>query len=335
MDLTTRYMQLELSCPLVPSASPLSKQIDNIRKMEDAGAGAVVLWSLFEEQIEHEASELDHYLQYGTERFAESLSYFPEPAEFHLGPEEYLDHIAKAKQAVDIPIIASLNGVSTGGWISYAKQIEQAGADALELNVYFIPTDPAVTAQQVEDVYASALEAVKSNVSVPVAMKLSPFFSSTAAMARRLDDAGADALVLFNRFYQPDIDVGELEVVPTLELSTTFEQRLPLRWIAILHGKVKASLAATTGVRSGEDAAKMILAGADVVMMCSALLENGIDHLAAVREGLIRVMEQKQYESVERMKGVMSQRKCAEPAAFERANYIKALNSYGPTATLE
>ncbi|HUS47264.1 MAG TPA: dihydroorotate dehydrogenase-like protein [Phycisphaerae bacterium] len=335
MDLKTTYMGLELGCPLVPSASPLSREIDNIRRMEDAGAGAVVLWSLFEEQIEHEAAELEHYLRYGADRFAESLTYFPEPGEFPLGPNEYLDHIAKAKRAAGIPVIGSLNGISTRGWISYARQIEQAGADGLELNVYFIPTDPAVTADQVEDVYISVLQAVKASVSIPVAMKLSPFFSATAAMARKLDEAGADALVLFNRFYQPDIDIAALEVVPTLELSTPFEQRLPLRWIAILRGAIKASLAATTGVRTGQDAAKMILAGADAVMMCSALLERGIEHLAAVRKELVETMEEKNYDSVEQMKGVMSQQKCAEPAAFERANYIKALNRYGLTATRE
>jgi dihydroorotate dehydrogenase (fumarate) len=335
MNLKTKYMGLELDCPLVPSASPLSRDIDNIRRMADAGAGAVVLWSLFEEQIEHEAAQLEHYLRYGADRFAESLTYFPQPSEFHLGPEEYLNHIAKAKRAVGIPIIASLNGISTRGWVSYSRDIQQAGADALELNVYFIPTDPAVTAEQVENLYVSILEAVKSNVSIPVAMKLSPFFSSTAAVARKLDDAGADALVLFNRFYQPDIDIEELAVVPTLELSTAFEQRLPLRWVAILHGTIKASLAATTGVHTGADAAKMILAGADAVMMCSALLARGIGRLTAVRQELIGIMEQKEYESVEQMKGVMSQRKCAEPAAFERANYIKALQSYGLTATRE
>jgi len=335
MDFNTTYMGLELGCPLVPSASPLSREIDNIRRMEDAGAGAVVLWSLFEEQIAHEADELEHYLHYGTERFAESLTYFPQPAEFRLGPEDYLDHIAKAKQAVGIPVIASLNGISTRGWTSYAAQIEQAGADGLELNFYFIPTNPDVTAQQVEDACASTLRAVNSNVSIPVAMKLSPFYSSMAAMAKRLDDEGADALVLFNRFYQPDINVEKLEAASTIELSTPFEQRLPLRWIAILCGRVRASLAATTGVYTGRDAAKMILAGADAVMMCSALLANGIGHLSAVRDELVKIMEAKGYESISQMKGVMSHRKCAEPAAFERANYIKALNSYGPTATRE
>ena len=335
MDLNTTYMGIELACPLVPSASPLSKDLDNVRKMEDAGAGAVVLWSLFEEQIQHEAAELEHYLHYGTERFAESLTYFPQVGEFRLGPEEYLEHVARAKQAVDIPVIASLNGISPRGWTSYAQKIQQAGADGLELNVYFIPTNPDVDGRQVEDLCVSVLQAVKSSVSIPVAIKLSPYFSSMSSMARTLDDAGADALVLFNRFYQPDIDIDELEVSPSLELSTQFEQRLPLRWIAILHGRIRASLAATTGIHSGRDAAKMILAGADAVMMCSALLQNGIEHLAAVREELVRYMEGKGYDSVSQMKGVMSQRKCAEPAAFERANYIKTLNSYGPTATRE
>ena len=335
MDLTTTYMGLDLRSPIVPSSSPLSKDLDNIRKMEDAGAGAVVLWSLFEEQIEHEAEELDHYLHYGTERFAESLSYFPEAHEFHLGPDAYLEHLRKAREAVDIPVIASLNGVSTRGWISCARKLEEAGASAIELNVYFLPTNPDVTSAQVEDLYVLALRAVKSHVSIPVAMKLSPYFSATAAMLRELDRAGADGLALFNRFYQPDIDIEQLEATPSLKLSTPFEQRLPLRWIAVMHGRLNASLAATTGIYTGADVAKMILAGADVAMMCSALLANGIGHIESVKDELARFMESKGYESVSEMKGVMSQRNCAEPGAFERANYMKALNSYGRTMTLE
>ena len=335
MDLSTTYMGLKLSNPLVVSASPLSEDIGRIRQMEDCGAAAVVLWSLFEEQIEHEARELDYYLQYGTERFAESLTYFPKPAEFKLGPEAYLDHVAEAKKAVDIPIIASLNGISTGGWISYARKIEQAGADALELNVYYIPTDPKLAGEQVEDVYVSILKTVKASVTIPVAMKLSPYFSSMAGMARRLDEAGADALVLFNRFYQPDIDIENLRVAPRLVLSSSDETRLPLRWIAILFGKVKASLAATSGIHTAEDAAKLIMAGADATMMCSALLKNGVEHLAKVRAELVGIMQSKEYESVSQMKGVLSQQRCAEPAAFERANYMKTLQSFGPLPTLE
>ncbi len=335
MDLSTTYMGLELTGPLVPSASPLSKSIDKIRQMEDAGASAVVLWSLFEEQIEHEARELDHYLRYGADRWAESLSYFPQVQEYHLGPEEYLDHIAKATEAVDIPIIASLNGISDAGWTSYARRIEEAGAAGLELNVYYIPALPQVSSEQVESVYLDVLQTVKASVSIPVAMKLSPFFSSPGNMMLRLDAAGADALVLFNRFYQPDLDIEELTVKPSLALSTEFEMRLPLRWIAIMYGQVASSLAATTGIYTAADAVKMIMAGADVTMMCSALLRHGVEHLSKVRDGLAEFMKRKGYESLSQMKGVLSQAKCAEPAAFERANYMKALNVYGPTATFE
>ncbi len=335
MDLSTKYMGMDLASPLVVSACPLSKKIDNIQKMADAGAGAVVLWSLFEEQIEHEARELEYYFQHGAERFAESLTYFPRTGEFITGPEEYLEHIRKAKAAVDIPIIASLNGISAGGWTEYAKKMEDAGADALELNVYYIPTDPMLPGEHVEKVYTMVLQSVKESVSIPVAMKLSPYFSSTANMLTKLDKAGTDALVLFNRFYQPDIDVQELEVKPSLSLSNAWEMRLPLRWIAIMFNKVSASLAATTGIHTGEDAAKMIMAGADVTMMTSALLRNGIDHLKVVRDGLTAIMEAKGYDSVQEMRGVLSQANCPEPAAFERANYMKTLQSFDNTATLE
>jgi len=335
MDLTTKYMGLDLPSPLVPSASPLSQSLDKIRVMEDSGAGAVVLWSLFEEQIQHDVQELDYYLQHGADRWAESLTYFPKPKEFHLGPEEYLAHVAGAKKAVKIPIIASLNGISTGGWTSYARQIEQAGADGLELNVYFIPTDQKLSGTRVENVYLSVLKAVRSTVSIPVAMKLSPYFSSTANMMRKLDRAGADALVLFNRFYQPDIDLKELEVRPHLVLSSSVENRLPLRWTAILFGKVKASLAVTSGIHTGQDAAKAILAGADAVQMCSALLTHGPGYLKKVREDLITVMNENGYGSPAQMRGILSQKNCPEPAVFERANYMKTLSSYGHTATFE
>jgi dihydroorotate dehydrogenase (fumarate) len=335
MDMTTTYMGLELASPLVPSASPLSKDLDTIKQMADAGAGAVVLWSLFEEQIEHEADELEHYLHYGADRFAESLSYFPEPAEYRLGPEEYLEHIRKAKQAVDIPVIASLNGVSARGWVSYARQMEAAGADALELNVYYIPTRADLTCREVEEVYDAVLRAVKPGVDIPVAVKLSPFFSSMAHTAAALADAGADALVLFNRFYQPDLDVENLEVVPRVSLSDSDDLRLPLRWVAILFGRVEASLAATGGIHTAEDVAKAIMAGADVAMLCSALLRHGVAHIATLAGGLAKIADRHGYASVGEMRGVLSQRKCAEPAAFERANYVKALNEYGPTATRE
>ncbi len=335
MDLTTDYMGLPLTSPLVPSASPLSQKLSNIRQMEDCGAGAVVLWSVFEEQIAHDAAQLEHYLHYGADRWAESLTYFPAEKEYHLGPDAYLDHIARAKSAVDIPIIASLNGVSDKGWVSYAKQIAQAGADALELNIYYIPTDPELQASDVEDVYVSIVQAVKSQISIPLAVKVSPYFSAIANMMSKLDKAGADGLVMFNRFYQADIDINDFEVIPNLMLSTQFESRLPMRWTAILYGKLSASLAVTSGIHTSKDVVKMILAGADVTMMCSALLKNGIDHLKEVRKGLVSYLETKEYESLDQMRGVMSQAHCPEPAAYERANYMKTLASFGPTTTLE
>ncbi len=335
MDLTTDYMGLPLTSPLVPSASPLSQKLSNIRQMEDCGAGAVVLWSVFEEQIAHDAAQLEHYLHYGADRWAESLTYFPAEKEYHLGPDAYLDHIARAKAAVDIPIIASLNGVSDKGWVSYAKQIAQAGADALELNIYYIPTDPQLQASDVENVYVSIVQAVKSQISIPLAVKVSPYFSATANMMSKLDKAGADGLVIFNRFYQADIDINDFEVIPNLMLSTQFESRLPMRWAAILYGKLSASLAVTSGIHTSKDVVKMILAGADVTMMCSALLKNGIDHLIKVRKGLVSYLETKEYESLDQMRGVMSQAHCPEPAAYERANYMKTLASFGPTTTLE
>jgi len=335
MDLSTTYMGMKLANPLVVSAGPMSMDLDSLRKMEDSGAAAVVLASLFEEQIQHEAMELDFYLQHGADRWAEATTYFPHQQDYKLGPEEYLDHVSAAKGAVAIPVIASLNGLSTGGWISYARKIEQAGADAIELNVYFIPTDPRLASHRVEEAYLAVLQAVKSAVSIPVAMKLSPFFSATASMAARLASAGVDALVLFNRFYQPDIDIDNLEVRPSLTLSSSLEMRLPLRWVAILHGKIRASLAGSGGIHTAQDVAKMILVGADVTMMCSALLKHGISHLATMRAGLVEIMAAKEYESVQQMKGILSLRNCPEPAAFERANYLKTLHSFGWTATRE
>lgn len=328
MKLNTTYLGLNLKNPLVAAAGPLSKDIGTIRQLEDAGVAAVVLHSLFEEQLSYEAAELDHYLTHGTESFAEATTYFPDAGEYKLGPDEYLEHIRKAKQAVKIPIIASLNGVSTGGWIDHARLMEQAGADALELNVYFIPTDPRLSSEDVERLYLSVLEAVKSKVRIPVAMKLSPFFSSMASMAQQLDQAGADGLVLFNRFYQPDIDLEALEVVPNLVLSTPHAMRLPLRWIAILYGQLKASLAGASGIASGHDVIKMMMVGADAVQICSALLRKGPKELSVILKAMQTWMEEKDYESVEQMKGSMSHRSCREPAAFERANYMKTLQSY-------
>jgi dihydroorotate dehydrogenase (fumarate) len=335
MDLTTTYMGLTLSSPLVASAGPLSRKVDKVKQMEDAGISAVVLWSLFEEQVSHEQEELDYYLEHGAERFAESLSYFPDQDDYKFSAEKYLEHLSECKQAVDIPVIGSLNGISAGGWIEYAQKMQDAGADAIELNVYYIPTNPTLTADRVESVYLAVLEAVKEEVSIPVAMKLSPYFSATANMMQKLDAAGADALVLFNRFYQPDLDIENLEVKPDLKLSNSYDNRLPLRWMAILYGRINASLAATSGIHTAEDVAKMILAGADVTMMTSALLRQGPEHAKTVLDGLIQYMDKKGYESVEQMKGVLSQKNCAEPAAFERANYMKSLNAISGTSTFE
>jgi len=327
MDLGTTYMGLTLRTPLVPSASPLSEDIDTIRRMEDAGASAVVFYSLFEEQITSERYALHHHLTYGTESYAEALTYFPQPPVFNLGPEDYLNHIRKAKAAVDIPIIASLNGTSLGGWTDYAQQIEQAGANALELNVYYIPTAMDLSGAQVEMTYLDILHAVKAVVTIPVALKLSPFFSNMAHMVKRLDDAGVDGLVLFNRFYQPDIDLETLEVKPHILFSTPQDLRLPMRWIAILYGRLQADLAATSGIHTATDVIKMLMVGARVTMMCSALLEHGIDHLRMVEQGVREWMAQYEYTSVRQMQGSMSQQHCADPSAFERAQYMRALQS--------
>ena len=328
MDLTTKYLGLTLKNPIVPSAGPLSHTVDTMKRLEEFGAAAIVVYSLFEEQIEHETAELNHYLAQGTESFAEALTYFPEAEDYNLGPEEYVEHIHKAKQALKIPVIGSINGVSTGGWTKYAKKIEEAGADAIELNVYHVAADPAQDGAAVENRYLETLRAVKSTVKIPVAMKLSPFFSSMANMAQRLDKAGADGLVLFNRFYQPDIDLETLEVTPNVILSTPHAMRLPLRWVAILHGRIKASLAATSGIHTAQDVLKMLMAGADVTMMCSALLKHGPGKIKEVLAELTKWMEEHEYESVAQMKGSMSQKSAADPSSFERANYMKALNSY-------
>ena len=328
MDLTTTYMGLKLKNPLVPSASPLGKDISTIKRMEEAGASAVVLESLFEEQIIHEKFEMDHFLAQGTESFAEATSYFPESDMFSFGPDEYLAHIQNCKEAVDIPIIASLNGTSKGGWTDYARKMQEAGADALELNSYYLATDPNKSPREIEDNYLEVLKAVKNTVTIPVALKISPFFTSLSHMATRFDEIGVDGLVLFNRFYQPDIDLENLEVIPNLVLSSSESMRLPLRWIAILYGKIKASMAATTGIHTSEDALKMVMAGADITQLCATLLQNGIERITHIKDGMIKWMEDHEYESVKQMKGSMSHKSVAEPAAFERANYMKVLKSY-------
>lgn len=328
MDLSTEYMGMILRTPLVPSASPLSEEIDNIKRMEDAGASAVVLHSLFEEQLRLERYELHHHLSYSTNSFAEALTFFPEPAEFHVGPEIYLDHIRKAKQSVDIPIIASLNGISVEGLIDYSEKIESAGADALELNLYYIPTDMDLTPAEVETTYINILKSIKSKIGIPVALKLSPFFSNIAYASKRFDEAGADALVLFNRFYQPDIDLETLEIRPDIILSTPQALRLPLTWIAILYGRIRADLAATSGIHSAKDVIKMLMVGANITMLCSTLLRNGIEEIVSIERELREWMEENEYESVRQMQGSMSQINCEDPSAFERSQYMRGLLTY-------
>ncbi|MCF2149705.1 dihydroorotate dehydrogenase-like protein [Desmonostoc muscorum LEGE 12446] len=330
MDLTTTYMGLKLRSPLVPSASPLSEDIDNIQRMEDAGAAAVVMHSLFEEQLRRESYELHHHLTQGTESFFEALTYFPDSVSFRVGPETYLEHIYKAKQKVSIPIIASLNGSSVGGWTNYAKQIQQAKADALELNIYYVPTDIELTSNEIEQTYIDILRAVKAVVTIPVAVKLSPYFTNMANMAKRLDKAGADALVLFNRFYQPDINLNLLEVEPNVLLSTPQSMRLPLRWIAILYGQIHADLAATSGIHRGDDALKMLMAGAKITMLCSVLLRHGINQIRVIEQEIREWMQKHEYESVRQMQGSMSQKHCPNPSAFERAQYMRSLATYKP-----
>ncbi|MFV1980759.1 MAG: dihydroorotate dehydrogenase-like protein [Rhodothermia bacterium] len=333
MDLSTTYMGLELSSPLVPSASPLARKVQNIQWMEDEGAAAVVLHSLFEEQIVDESEMLDHFLSYGEESTAEALSYYPDPGSYSTGPDEYLELVRAASKTVDIPIIGSLNGVSTGGWTDYAKLIQEAGAKALELNIYYIPTDPEMDSGMVEQMYVDVVSAVCRSVSIPVAVKIGPFFSSPVNMARKMVGAGVSALVLFNRFYQPDFDLDNLEVVPHLVLSTSDELRLPLRWIAIMYGKVCTDFALTGGIHTPTDALKAIMAGANVAMMTSALLNNGIEHISETLSGMWSWMEEHEYESIGQMRGSMSQRNVAQPAAFERANYMKVLQSWSPDPT--
>ncbi len=327
-DLSTSYLGLTLKNPLVASASPLSEDIDNIRRMEDAGAAAVVLHSLFEEQITLESHDLDFHLTHGTDSFAEALSYFPDMTDYNLGPEGYLDHVRRAKAAVDIPIIGSLNGISTGGWITYAQKIEQAGADALELNVYFIPTDPEMTGAAIEQMYCDLVHDVKASVRIPVAVKIGHAFSAIANMARRLDQVAADAIVFFNRFYQPDFDLEHLEVVPSLTLSSSYELLLRIHWVAILYGHLRADLAVTGGVHTAHDVLKAMMAGARVAMMTSALLKRGIEHLTTLERDLVAWMEDHEYESIRQMQGSMSHRSVAEPSAFKRANYMRVLRSY-------
>jgi dihydroorotate dehydrogenase (fumarate) len=328
MDLTTRYLGMNLRTPLVPSASPLSDEVENIKRMEDAGASAVVLHSLFEEQVKGEQEAIEQHLMFATDSFPESLTFFPKQSEFLAGPEEYLSQIRKAKEAVRIPIIASLNGSAIGGWVDYARKIQQAGADAIELNVYSIPTEMDRTTSEIEQAYIDIVKAVKSVVSIPVAIKLSPFFSNMANMAKRLDQAGVNGLVLFNRFYQPDVSLAELEVQPNLNLSTPQDMRLPLRWVAILYSRVKADLAATSGIHSAQDVLKMLSVGADVTMLCSVLLTKGFKAIREIENEMCAWLSEHDYQSVRQLQGSMSQKNCSDPAAFERAQYMRAIMSH-------
>ena len=328
MNLKTNYLGLDLENPLVPSSSPLSRTLEGMRQMEDAGAGAIVLYSLFEEQILQESHTLNEHLLQGIDSFAEALDYFPEAPEFKHGPDVYLNHIRRAKESLSIPVVASLNGVSTGWWMRYARDIEQAGADALELNIYYLPTNLEESSAEVEALYLDALAQVKSVVSIPVAMKLSPYFSAMGNMAKRLVEGGADGLAMFNRFYQPDLDLEQLAVVPNLVLSNSTEMRLPLRWIAILYGRLQTDFALTSGVHNVTDVLKGIAAGASVTMVASELLRNGVGRLSVLRDGIATWLEENEYESIDQLRGSLSQINCAEPAAFERANYMRVLSSY-------
>ena len=327
-DLRTTYLGLNLKNPVVPSASPLSRNLDTIKAMEDAGAGAVVLYSLFEEQIGLEAEELKHVLSRGAQSLADASSYFPGQLEYTRDPDAYVEHVRKAKEAVDIPIIASMNGISRGGWLEYSQKIAEAGADGLELNIYFIPTTTRLFGMDIETLYLDILKSVKRQVKIPVAVKLSPFFSALPNFADQLVDAGADGLVLFNRFYQPDIDVDRQEVFPSLALSTPADMRLPLRWVAILSGEIVTSLALSGGVHSADDVLKAIMVGADVANVCSVLLKEGVGKIGELVQGLARRMEEKGVNSIAALKGSLSLQSYVEPWAFERASYLKLLQSY-------
>jgi len=327
-DLSTTYLGLNLKNPIVASASPLSKKLDRAKKLEDAGISAIVMYSLFEEQIIHESLELDHYLSRGTDSFAEALSYLPDGGMYAISPEKYLIQVAGLKKALSVPIIGSLNGVSKGGWTNYARKIEEAGADALELNLYFIPTDLDMTSNDIEDMQVELVAEVKSAIKIPLAVKISAFVTSIPNFVKRLADAGADGLVLFNRFYQPDFDLDELEIVHSLDLSTSAELRLPLRWISILHGKVETDFALTSGVHSYKDVLKAMMAGAKVAMTASNLLHNGEQVVGQILNDLEAWMREREYKSIQQMQGSMSQKSVKEPAAFERANYMKVLGSF-------
>lgn len=327
MDLSTRYLDLKLNSPIVASASPLTKSMDGILRLAEGNPGAIVFHSLFEEQINAIGMEYDHYMSSGTESTGEALTYFPEIDSYEVGPELYLEHISKAKQQVDMPIIASLNGVSPGGWTSYAKMMEEAGADALELNIYYINTDPDRTGTQVESQYLEVVKHVVESVTIPVSVKLSPFLSSLPNMCKRLSNLGAKGFVLFNRFYQPDIDIEALEIVHDLKFSTSSSLRLPLRWTAMLYSRIEADLAISSGIHSGVDVIKGIMAGANVTMMTAEVLQNGIGRFEEIKQEVIEWMEEHEYKSLDQMRGSLSQKNSPDPSAYERANYMKVLQS--------
>lgn len=328
MSLRTKYLGLDLRSPLVASASPLTGDLESLRRLQDAGAAAVVLPSLFEEQIEHESVAIDRLLATGAESFPEASAYFPILDDYNTGPRQYLSLVETARNSLRIPVIASLNGATPGGWLQYARLLEEAGASAIELNIYSLPADLYTTSQEVEGRYLELMARVRGVVTIPIAVKLSPYYTALGGFARELVGAGADGLVLFNRFYQPDLDLETLEVTPRLLLSTPAELRLPLRWIAILHGRLQASLAASTGVHTAADVAKLLLAGADVTMLASALLQHGPGHLAIIETHLLQWMADREYTSVEQFKGSVSLRTAPDPTAYERANYLKTLASY-------
>ena len=328
MDLSTTYLGLKLPHPIMPGASPMVDKIDLVKRMEDAGASAIVMHSLFEEQLMREELATYHHIDVHADSFAEAMTYLPRPDEFNLGPDQYLEQLVRIKQSVDLPVIASLNGFTSGGWIRYAKLMQDAGANALELNVYYLATNAGEAGEEVEQRTIDILKAVKQAVTVPVSIKLSPFFSSMASMARRLDEAGADGLVLFNRFYQPDIDVESLEVEPTLKLSDSSELNLRLRWLAVVSGRVRASLAVSGGVHTHLDAVKAVMTGAHAVQVVSAILQQGPDVLRRIREGLTQWLEEHEYDSLEQMRGSMNLLRCPDASMFERANYIRILQGY-------
>lgn len=327
-DLTTHYLGLTLKNPIVAAASPLTKKIETAKKLDDAGVGAIVMYSLFEEQIIHESLELDHYLSRGANTFAEALSYLPEISSYNMGPGKYLDHLSAIKKSVSVPVIGSLNGVSKGGWTRYAHHMQEAGADAIELNLYYLPADPDLTANELENTYLELISDVRKSLSIPLSVKISPFTTALPNFARRCADAGANGMVLFNRFYQPDLDLENLEVVHSLSLSTSEELRLPLRWISILYGKVNIDLALTSGVHTATDVIKSMMVGAKAVMVASELLKNGYGRVPDMLATMTSWMEEHEYESVQQMQGSMSQQSVKEPAAYERNNYMQVLGTY-------